>query len=134
MAMRGYAMTGGSRALDGALSSTDADVVARLRAAGAVIVGAANLHELAYGVTSENPHFGAVKNPRRPEHMAGGANGRYQGVVGGGRGGRRLACVGGGGHQSTRGGAGLGAGGHRKDRAPKGLARPQFGAGGSRPA
>jgi aspartyl-tRNA(Asn)/glutamyl-tRNA(Gln) amidotransferase subunit A len=75
MAMRGYAMTGGSRALDGALSSTDADVVARLRAAGAVIVGAANLHELAYGVTSENPHFGAVKNPRRPEHMAGGSSG-----------------------------------------------------------
>jgi aspartyl-tRNA(Asn)/glutamyl-tRNA(Gln) amidotransferase subunit A len=75
MAMRGYAMTGGSRALDGALSSNDADVVARLRAAGAVIVGAANLHELAYGVTSENPHFGAVKNPRRPEHMAGGSSG-----------------------------------------------------------
>jgi aspartyl-tRNA(Asn)/glutamyl-tRNA(Gln) amidotransferase subunit A len=50
-------------------------VVARLRAAGAVILGAANLHELAYGVTSENPHFGAVKNPRRPEHMAGGSSG-----------------------------------------------------------
>jgi aspartyl-tRNA(Asn)/glutamyl-tRNA(Gln) amidotransferase subunit A len=49
--------------------------VARLRAAGAVVVGAANLHELAYGVTSENPHFGAVKNPRRPEHMAGGSSG-----------------------------------------------------------
>lgn len=75
MAMRGYAMTGGSRALDGALSSTDADVVARLRAAGAVILGAANLHELAYGVTSENPHFGAVKNPRGPEYMAGGSSG-----------------------------------------------------------
>lgn len=75
MAMRGYAMTGGSRALDGALSSNDAEVVARLRAAGAVILGAANLHELAYGVTSENPHFGAVRNPRRPEHMAGGSSG-----------------------------------------------------------
>ena len=75
MEMRGYTMTGGSRALDGALSSNDADVVARLRAAGAVIVGAANLHELAYGVTSENPHFGAVRNPRRPEHMAGGSSG-----------------------------------------------------------
>src|SRR3989304_4154940 len=75
MAMRGYAMTGGSRALNGSPSSIDADVVARLRAAGAVILGAANLHELAYGVTSENPHFGAVKNPRRPEHMAGGSSG-----------------------------------------------------------
>ena len=75
MQMRGYAMTGGSRALDEAPSSTDADVVTRLRAAGAAIVGAANLHELAYGVTSENPHFGAVKNPRRPEYMAGGSSG-----------------------------------------------------------
>lgn len=75
MEIRGYAMTGGSRALDEAPSSIDAEVVARLRAAGAVILGAANLHELAYGVTSENPHFGAVKNPRRPEHMAGGSSG-----------------------------------------------------------
>lgn len=75
MPMRGYAMTGGSRALDEVPSPTDADVVARLRAAGAVILGAANLHELAYGVTSENPHFGAVKNPRRPQHMAGGSSG-----------------------------------------------------------
>ena len=75
MAMRGYAMTGGSRALAEVPSSIDADVVARLRAVGAVVLGAANLHELAYGVTSENPHFGAVKNPRRPEHMAGGSSG-----------------------------------------------------------
>jgi len=75
MVMRGYAMTGGSRALNAALSSIDAEVVARLRAVGAVIVGAANLHELAYGVTSENPHFGAVKNPRGPEYMAGGSSG-----------------------------------------------------------
>jgi aspartyl-tRNA(Asn)/glutamyl-tRNA(Gln) amidotransferase subunit A len=75
MAMRGYAMTGGSRVLNEAPSSIDAEVVGRLRAAGAVILGAANLHELAYGVTSENPHFGAVRNPRHPEHMAGGSSG-----------------------------------------------------------
>ena len=75
MDVRGYAMTGGSRALAEVPSSIDADVVARLRAVGAVVLGAANLHELAYGVTSENPHFGAVRNPRRPEHMAGGSSG-----------------------------------------------------------
>ncbi|MBI2903078.1 MAG: amidase, partial [Candidatus Methylomirabilis oxyfera] len=75
MEIRGHAMTGGSKALNGAPSSIDAEVVARLRAAGAVVVGAANLPELAYGVTSENPHFGAVRNPRRPEHMAGGSSG-----------------------------------------------------------
>ena len=75
MQIKGYAMTGGSRALDESPSSIDADVVARLRAAGAVILGAANLHELAYGITSENPHYGSVKNPRQPEHMAGGSSG-----------------------------------------------------------
>jgi aspartyl-tRNA(Asn)/glutamyl-tRNA(Gln) amidotransferase subunit A len=75
MQMRGYAMTGGSRALDPTPASEDAEVVSRLRRAGGVILGAANLHELAYGVTSENPHFGAVKNPRKPSHMAGGSSG-----------------------------------------------------------
>ena len=75
MEIRGYVMTGGSRVLNEAPSSIDAEVVGRLRAAGAVILGAANLHELAYGVTSENPHFGAVKNPRGPEYMAGGSSG-----------------------------------------------------------
>ena len=37
-----------------------------LEAAGYVNVGKANLHEFAYGVTSENPHFGTVPNPLRP--------------------------------------------------------------------
>ncbi|HEY8487345.1 MAG TPA: amidase, partial [Limnochordales bacterium] len=39
------------------------------------VLGATNLHELAYGITSENPHFGAVRNPRNPQHMAGGSSG-----------------------------------------------------------
>jgi aspartyl-tRNA(Asn)/glutamyl-tRNA(Gln) amidotransferase subunit A len=49
--------------------------VARLEAAGYVTVGKANLHELAYGVTSENPHFGAVPNPAAPGRIAGGSSG-----------------------------------------------------------
>lgn len=75
MAIRGYAMTGGSRALASEPAAEDAPVVARLRAAGAVVVGAANLHEFAYGVTSENPHFGTVLNPYRTDRVAGGSSG-----------------------------------------------------------
>lgn len=53
----------------------DAQVVARLRAAGAVILGKTNLDELAYGVASLNPFFGPVRNPWAPERDAGGSSG-----------------------------------------------------------
>jgi aspartyl-tRNA(Asn)/glutamyl-tRNA(Gln) amidotransferase subunit A len=46
-----------------------------LEDAGYVNVGKANLHEFAYGVTSENPHYGAVPNPRAPGRTAGGSSG-----------------------------------------------------------
>jgi len=46
-----------------------------LRAAGAIIVGTTNLHELAFGVNSANPHFGHVQNPRHPGHIPGGSSG-----------------------------------------------------------
>ena len=52
-----------------------ASAVQRLADAGAVIVGKANLHEFAWGVTSKNPFYGTVGNPRRPEHVAGGSSG-----------------------------------------------------------
>ena len=47
----------------------------RLEDAGYVNVGKANLHEFAYGTTSENPHFGDVPNPRFPGRVAGGSSG-----------------------------------------------------------
>ncbi len=47
----------------------------RLEAAGYVDVGKTNLHEFAFGTTSENEHFGAVPNPRYPGHVAGGSSG-----------------------------------------------------------
>ena len=47
----------------------------RIVDAGAVIVGKANLHEFAWGVTSKNPFYGTVGNPRRPGHVAGGSSG-----------------------------------------------------------
>jgi aspartyl-tRNA(Asn)/glutamyl-tRNA(Gln) amidotransferase subunit A len=51
-----------------------ADAVARLEAAGYVNVGKTNLHEFAYGVTSYNPHFGAVPNPLAAGRTAGGSS------------------------------------------------------------
>jgi len=53
----------------------DAAVVERLAAAGAVLVGKTNMHELAYGITSTNPHFGAVRNPWDTERIPGGSSG-----------------------------------------------------------
>jgi aspartyl-tRNA(Asn)/glutamyl-tRNA(Gln) amidotransferase subunit A len=52
-----------------------AEVVRRLEAAGYANVGKTNLHEFAYGISSENPHFGTVPNPAAPGRMAGGSSG-----------------------------------------------------------
>ncbi len=53
----------------------DAEVVRRLKDAGAVILGKLNLHEFAYGGTSDVSYFGAVHNPWAPDHIAGGSSG-----------------------------------------------------------
>jgi aspartyl-tRNA(Asn)/glutamyl-tRNA(Gln) amidotransferase subunit A len=53
----------------------DATSVARLRAAGAVLIGKANLHEFAYGVTTESSFFGPTRNPWDPERVPGGSSG-----------------------------------------------------------
>jgi aspartyl-tRNA(Asn)/glutamyl-tRNA(Gln) amidotransferase subunit A len=53
----------------------DAEAVARLRAAGYAVAGKVNLHEFAYGISSQNPHFGTVPNPRAPGRLAGGSSG-----------------------------------------------------------
>ncbi len=52
-----------------------AEAVRRLEEAGYTNVGKTNLHEFAYGVTSMNPHFGWVPNPRAPGRIAGGSSG-----------------------------------------------------------
>jgi len=54
---------------------TDAPIVTRLRTAGAVIVGKTNLHEFAFGTTSEESAFGPVRHPRDPGRSAGGSSG-----------------------------------------------------------
>jgi aspartyl-tRNA(Asn)/glutamyl-tRNA(Gln) amidotransferase subunit A len=57
------------------IPSEDAEVVRRLKAAGAVIVGKANMHEFAYGATSIPSHYGAVHNPWNLDCIAGGSSG-----------------------------------------------------------
>lgn len=75
VAVRGFPMTGGTRSLPPGAQDKDAQAVGRLRAAGATPIGMTNLHELAFGITSENPHFGRVKNPREPGRISGGSSG-----------------------------------------------------------
>ncbi len=62
-------------ALRGYIARRDAPAVARLRAAGAEIIGKSNLHELAYGITSNNPTFGPVRNVHDLNCFAGGSSG-----------------------------------------------------------
>jgi len=71
----GFATTAGSLVLRDRRPAVDATAVARLRAAGAVIVGKTNMHEMAMGTTSDNPHYGAVRNPWDPTHIPGGSSG-----------------------------------------------------------
>ncbi|ABD56894.1 amidase [Jannaschia sp. CCS1] len=66
---------GASPALEDNIAQNSAPVVQRLLDAGAVIVGQANMHELAFGITSYNAYHGAVGNPANPAHMAGGSSG-----------------------------------------------------------
>ena len=59
----------------GRLAEADAAVVARLREAGAVLLGKTNLHEAAFGTTTFNPHWGMTHNPHREDWTAGGSSG-----------------------------------------------------------
>ena len=71
----GKLTTAGSAVLKDNISTIDATVVERLRSAGAIIIGKANLHEFAWGGTSANVTFGFVKNPWDKERMPGGSSG-----------------------------------------------------------
>jgi aspartyl-tRNA(Asn)/glutamyl-tRNA(Gln) amidotransferase subunit A len=72
---RGVRTTSGSKLFENYVPDRDAAVVERLEAAGAVPLGKLNMHELAYGVTSDNPRFGAVRNPWDIERSPGGSSG-----------------------------------------------------------
>lgn len=73
--------TCGSRLFTDNVPARDCAVAERLDAAGAVLIGKTGLHELAYGVTCSNPHFGQIRNPWNPAHIPGGSSGGSGGAV-----------------------------------------------------
>ncbi len=64
------------------IAPADAECVRRLRAADAIVVGTANLHELAYGATTDNPHHGTCRNPWDRTRTPGGSSGGSGAAVG----------------------------------------------------
>ncbi|MSQ19191.1 MAG: amidase [Betaproteobacteria bacterium] len=81
---RGLRTTGGSAALDDWVPDEDATAVAKLRKAGALILGKHNTHEFAIGVTTNNERFGACLNPWHQGHIPGGSSGGSGAAVGAG--------------------------------------------------
>ena len=71
----GMATTAGSVLLEGFQPDSDALQVSRLRAAGAIIIGKANMHEWAYGITTVGSAFGATRNPYATQRNPGGSSG-----------------------------------------------------------
>lgn len=72
---KGIRTTCGSVIFKDHVPDRDAAVVEKLAAAGAVLVGKTGMHELAYGITSNNPHFGTIRNPWDLERIPGGSSG-----------------------------------------------------------
>jgi aspartyl-tRNA(Asn)/glutamyl-tRNA(Gln) amidotransferase subunit A len=72
---RNIRTTGGSLLYRDFIPDHDAAAVERLKTAGAVSIGKTNLHELAYGITSKNAHYGYVLNARDRDRLAGGSSG-----------------------------------------------------------
>lgn len=72
---KGVLTTGGSKLFADFVPDEDADIVISLREAGAVSLGKLNMHELAYGITSTNYWYGAVRNPWDTDRIPGGSSG-----------------------------------------------------------
>jgi len=75
IATKGVRTTAGSKILDQWIPDFDATVVAKLKEAGAVILGKTNLHEWALGGTTINPFYGTTRNPWDLNRIAGGSSG-----------------------------------------------------------
>ena len=73
--VRGTATTAASRVREGHVAAQDAPAIARLRQAGAVIIGKTNLHEFAFGTTNEDSAFGPSRNPHDTSRSPGGSSG-----------------------------------------------------------
>ncbi len=72
---KGVLTTSGSKLFRENIPGTDAPVAKKLTDAGSVMVGKTGLHELAYGITSDNPHYGTIRNPCDPARIPGGSSG-----------------------------------------------------------
>jgi len=72
---RGIRTTAGSKILANFIPKEDSEVAARLHQMGAILLGKTNMHEFAYGITNENPHYGPVHNPWATERISGGSSG-----------------------------------------------------------
>ena len=72
---KGVRTTAGSALFADHVPLHDAAVIESLNAAGAVLIGKTGMHELAYGITSGNPHYGAIRNPWDRDRIPGGSSG-----------------------------------------------------------
>lgn len=72
--MVSYPTTAGTAFLGRQAASADSTVVARLRSAGALLIGKTNMHEIGIGVTGLNPIHGTPRNPHNPDHHSGGSS------------------------------------------------------------
>jgi aspartyl-tRNA(Asn)/glutamyl-tRNA(Gln) amidotransferase subunit A len=72
---KGIRTTAGSKIFKDFIPQHDAEVWARLQEAGAILLGKTNLHEFAYGVTTNNPHYGPTRNPWDLARIPGGSSG-----------------------------------------------------------
>lgn len=73
--LKGLRTTAGSKVLADWIPEEDATVAARLKGAGAVVIGKTNMHEFAWGGTSANPHYGFVRNPWNTDRFPAGSSG-----------------------------------------------------------
>ena len=71
----GARLTGGTPFLRDNVATADADIVSRLRQAGAIVLGKLNMHEWAIGGTTRNPHYGPCHNPWDRDRIPGGSSG-----------------------------------------------------------
>lgn len=84
LAVAGLEWNAGMSARRGVIAERDAGAVARLRDAGAIVLGTLNMHEAALGATSDNPFFGRVANPHDTGRTPGGSSGGSGAAVAGG--------------------------------------------------
>jgi aspartyl-tRNA(Asn)/glutamyl-tRNA(Gln) amidotransferase subunit A len=71
----GIRTAGGAKIYAERVPAADSTVARRLREAGSVLLGKLNTHELAFGVTTNNPHFGPTRNPWDTDRIPGGSSG-----------------------------------------------------------